>query len=82
VDQSFYREPCAYRASLSNVKVIMMIIRVLMVELLCQAVIGQIPTLECKLPGTGGCLLFHLILSGIKWPRYPRTLALSPLVEY
>jgi hypothetical protein len=34
------------RASLSDVRVIIAIMRVLIVELLCQVVMGQIPVLE------------------------------------
>jgi hypothetical protein len=35
------------KANLPNVRVIMEIMRVLMEKLLCQAVTGQIPVLEC-----------------------------------
>jgi hypothetical protein len=52
------------RASLSNVKVIMVIIHVLTMELLCQAVMGWVLVLECLLPGVHE----HLWLC-----RYPRT---------
>jgi hypothetical protein len=57
VDHTFYGEPYPYQATLSDVRVIMVIMHVLMVELLCQAVTGQIPALECLLAGVRGCLL-------------------------
>jgi hypothetical protein len=38
--------PAFIRVSLSDVRVIMMIMRVLMVKLLCQAVMGRISVLE------------------------------------
>jgi hypothetical protein len=40
------------RACLSDVRVVMVIMRVPLVELLCQAVMGQIPTLEYLPPDT------------------------------
>jgi hypothetical protein len=51
-----------YRVSLSDVKVIMVIMCVLMVELLCEAVTGQILALKYLLPGTsrGSRLLGHM----------------------
>jgi hypothetical protein len=52
--------------SLSDVRVIMAIIHVLMVELICKMVMGWIPVLEYMLPGACGCLLSRLVLSGIK----------------
>jgi hypothetical protein len=39
--------PALIGVNLSDVRVIMPIIRVLMTELLCQMVMGQIPILEC-----------------------------------
>jgi hypothetical protein len=39
---------------LSNVSVIMLIMRVYLVEFLCQAAMGWIPALECLLPGAHG----------------------------
>jgi hypothetical protein len=44
----------------------MAIMRVLMVELLYQAVMGRILAPECLLPGVRGCLWLRLILSDIK----------------
>jgi hypothetical protein len=41
-------------ASLSDVKVIMVIMRVLMVELLCQVVTGHVRLLKCLMPGMHG----------------------------
>jgi hypothetical protein len=60
----------------------MVIMCVLSVELLCQAVMGRIPTLEFLLPGTHGRLRLCLVLSGIKWHRYPRTPSVGPLARY
>jgi hypothetical protein len=71
--------PAFTGAILSNVRVIMTIMRVLMKELLCQAVMGQIPVLEWLLSGVRGCLQLCLVLCGIKWHRYSRTPTLSPL---
>jgi hypothetical protein len=39
--------PASIRAILSDVSVTMVIMRVLIVELLCQAVMGHIPLLKC-----------------------------------
>jgi hypothetical protein len=73
---SFMENPAFTRASLSNVRDIMMIIHVLVEELLCQTVMGRIPTLECLLSGTRGRLWLRPILPSIKWHLYPRTLTL------
>jgi hypothetical protein len=43
--------PTLIRVSLSDVKVIMTIMHVLVVKLLCQTAAGRIPALECLLPG-------------------------------
>jgi hypothetical protein len=59
----------------------MTIMRVLVVELLCQAVMGWIPALECLLLGMRGHLWLCLALYGIKWPHYPRILALGSLAQ-
>jgi hypothetical protein len=48
------------RARLSNVRVIMVIMRVLMVELLCQAAMGWIPILKYLLSCARGCL-WHVL---------------------
>jgi hypothetical protein len=47
--------PAFIEVSLSDVRVIMAIMLVLVVELLCQAVMGQLQVLECLLPGLRGC---------------------------
>jgi hypothetical protein len=60
----------------------MMFMQVLMVELLCQAATGCILALKYLLLGARGSQWIHLVLSGIKWPRYPRTLALGSLAQY
>jgi hypothetical protein len=52
------------------------------VELLCQAVMGQILVFKCMLSGTRGRLRLRLILTSIKWSRYSRTPALEPLARY
>jgi hypothetical protein len=78
----FYGEPRPYRTILSDVRVIIVIMRVLIVELLCHAVMGWIPSLGCLLPSMCERIWLHLVLSGIKWPRYPRTLALESLTQY
>jgi hypothetical protein len=44
---SLMKKPAFTRASLSDVRVIILIIRVLVEELLCQSVIGWILVLEC-----------------------------------
>jgi hypothetical protein len=54
VDRSFFGEPRPYQASLSDVRVIMVVMRVLVVMWLCQAVMGWIPALERLLPGVHG----------------------------
>jgi hypothetical protein len=55
-------------ASLSDVKVIMAIMCVLMVELLCQAVTRWILVLECLFPGLHVRLQLCLVLSSFKQP--------------
>jgi hypothetical protein len=61
VDQIFYGELRPYRMSLCDIKVIMAIMCVLMLELLCQAVTGRIPVLECLLLGVCGRLWSCLV---------------------
>jgi hypothetical protein len=77
VDRFFHGEPHPYRASLSDVTVVMMFKCVLMVESSCQATMGWIPTLECLLPDARGRLWLCLVWSSIKWPSYMRTLLLG-----
>jgi hypothetical protein len=69
-------------ASLSNARVIISIMRVLVVELLCQVTMGWIPVLECLFLSARGCLRLHLVLPSIKWPCYSRTPALGPFDRY
>jgi hypothetical protein len=66
MDHTFYGEPRPYQVSLFDVRVNMTIMRVLVEELLCQAVMGQIPALECLLLGACGRLWLCLVLSVIK----------------
>jgi hypothetical protein len=68
--------------SLSDVRVIMMIMRVLMVKLLCQVVMGWVPVLECLLPDTRGCQRIHPFLSGIKRRCLLRILTPESLTRY
>jgi hypothetical protein len=61
-------EPRPHQVSLSNVRVtIIMFMRVLVVESLCQTTMGWILTLECLLSGARGSQWLHLILYVIKW---------------
>jgi hypothetical protein len=80
--ESCMENPASYRSILSDVRVIMAIMRVLVVDLPCQVVTGWVPALECLLLGACGHLPLHLVLCGIKWPRYPRTPVLMPLARY
>jgi hypothetical protein len=66
VDWITHGEPCHYRASLSDVRVIMTFMRVLMVESLCQAAMGWISALKCLLLGAHGSLWLCIVLCGIK----------------
>jgi hypothetical protein len=52
--KSYMKKPTFTRACLSDVRVIMVIIRVPLVELLCQAVMEWIPVLEYLLSGVRG----------------------------
>jgi hypothetical protein len=58
--------------SLYDVRVIMVIMRVLMVEMPCQVMTGRILALKCLLPGARGRLWSCLALSDIKWPHCSR----------
>jgi hypothetical protein len=66
VDWIFYGEPHPYRASLSDVRVVMKIMRIFVVKLLCQEVMRQIPVLECQLPSAYGHQWLCHVLSDIK----------------
>jgi hypothetical protein len=59
------------RVSLSNVRVIMAIMHVLIEELLYHAVMGWALVLECPLRGVCGLLRLHPVMSGIKWHCFP-----------
>jgi hypothetical protein len=54
MDQISCGEPRPHRASLSDVRLIMTFIHVLMVESLCQVVMGHMLALEGLLPGARG----------------------------
>jgi hypothetical protein len=58
--------------SLSNVRVIMAFMCVLVVESLCQAMMGWIPALDWLLLGASGSQWLRLVLFGIKCPHHPR----------
>jgi hypothetical protein len=66
-------KPTFTRMNLSNVRMIMAIMRVLVEELLCQAVMGQILVLNCPLSGTRGCMRLLFIVLGFKCHRFLRT---------
>jgi hypothetical protein len=53
--RSFTDNPTFTRVSLSDVRVIMMILHVLMEELLCQVMMGWVPVLVWLLLGACGC---------------------------
>jgi hypothetical protein len=66
MDRIFHGELCPIMVSLSVVRVIMMIARILVVEWLCQTMMEQIPVLEYLLPGardTCGYVLSYLTLN-------------------
>jgi hypothetical protein len=67
---------------LSDVRVTMAILLVLVVEWLCQAMKERIPVLQCQLSGVCGLLRLHLVIPGIKWSRYLRTPAIEPFARY
>jgi hypothetical protein len=80
--RSLVENPRPYRVSLSDVRVIMVFICILRVELLCQAVMRQIPALKCLLLGPRGSQWLRLVLTGSKWSRHPRTLAHGLFAQY
>jgi hypothetical protein len=59
--------------SLSDVRVIMTIMRILTVKSLCQAAMGWVLVLECLLLDTHGCLWLCPITLGFKWCYFSRT---------
>jgi hypothetical protein len=79
---SFMENPTFPRASLSNVRVIMEIMRILVEEFLSQTVTGRSLVLECLLLGVRGHLWLRLVLPDIKWHRYPGTPTLWSLDQY
>jgi hypothetical protein len=58
-------KPTFTRTSLSDVRVIVLIMRVSLVEQRCQVATGQVPALKCPLLGTHGHLWLHPIMPGI-----------------
>jgi hypothetical protein len=60
--------PAFTEMSLSDGKVIMAIMHVLSLDLLCQAVMGRVPVLECLLLGARVCQRLRPILFGFKCP--------------
>jgi hypothetical protein len=74
--------PALFEMGLSDVRVIMTIMHVLVVKPLCQVGMGRILVLECMLPGTRGPQRLHPVLSGIEWRFFPRILAPRPLTRY
>jgi hypothetical protein len=66
-------KPTFTRASLSGVRVIVVIMRIPLVELLCQAAMGHILVLKYLLSGACGRLWSCLIVPSIKCRRFSRT---------
>jgi hypothetical protein len=66
-------KPTFTRVSLSDVRVIMVIMCIPVEELLCQAATGQIPVLKYLLLDVHGHLLPHHVVPGIKYHRFLRT---------
>jgi hypothetical protein len=57
MDHISYENPAFTRACLSSARVIMVIMRVPVVELLCQMVMGWLPVLKYLLSRACGCLV-------------------------
>jgi hypothetical protein len=74
--------PTFIEVSLSNVRVIMVIMRVLVVELLCQVVTGWVLVPKGLLPGAPGYQWLRPILSSIKWPHFSRVPTLRSHAQY
>jgi hypothetical protein len=66
MDQTSYGEAHLKQVNLSDIRVIMAIMRILMRESLCQVVTGQILVLEYPLFGTCECLWLRPVIPGIK----------------
>jgi hypothetical protein len=79
---SFIENPAFTGVTLSNVRVIMVIMRVPMVELLCHAVMEQVLVLEYLLPSMCEHQMSGPVMSGIKLPCSPRAPALGLLAWY
>jgi hypothetical protein len=60
------------RANLSNVRVIIAIMCVLMNDLLCQVVMEHVSILTCLLSSARGRLWLRSVMPNIKWCRFPR----------
>jgi hypothetical protein len=70
----YYVKKLAFtRACLSYVRVIMVIMRVPLVDSLCQAVIGRIPAPEYMLSGACGLLWPHPVTIGTKCHSFLRS---------
>jgi hypothetical protein len=82
VNRIFRGEPHPYQVSLSDIRVVMTFMHVLIGELVCQAMTGWISDLECLLPDARESQQLCLVLSGIKWPRHLRDLALESHAQY
>jgi hypothetical protein len=65
-------KPAFTRVSLSNIRVIMAIMHILMVEWLCQETMGCVPVLKYLLSGARGHLWSCPIVSDIKCHRFLR----------
>jgi hypothetical protein len=61
------------RGGLSDAREIMMIMRVRLVELLCQAAMGQTQVLKYLVIGARGCLWLCPIMLAFKWCYFTRS---------
>jgi hypothetical protein len=68
----FMENPAFIGVILSNVRMIMTIMCVLVKELLCQAVMRHVSVLKCLLSGAREHLWLRHVMSGIKWHCFPR----------
>jgi hypothetical protein len=71
--RSLVEKPAFTGVNLSDVRVIITIMCVLVEKLLCQIVMGRIPILECLLSGVCGHLWLRSIMSVIKWCCFLRS---------
>jgi hypothetical protein len=79
---SFMDNPTFIAVRLSDVRVIMTIMHVLVVDLPGQAVMDGFKYSSACLPGARGCLQAGLVWSSIKWLCYPKTPTLWSLARY